>query len=182
MATYVVLVKWTEQGAREAKALPHRIDTARELLGKNGGQLINVYMTMGGYDAVSIIEAPSDEVMAKVLVTIGSGGKIRTTTLKAFGESELRQIVGSLEPRPASRAAASAPARPRTTRSSWSRASTSTPAPSTRPPTTGWSSRAEPGTLTPAPAISEGAIHGSAGPAGHEAGCRCPTAAGRLVE
>jgi uncharacterized protein with GYD domain len=35
--------------------------------------------------------------MAKTLLTIGSGGKVRTTTLKAFGESELRQIVGSLE-------------------------------------------------------------------------------------
>jgi uncharacterized protein with GYD domain len=97
MATYVVLVNWTDQGARETKGLPNRIDGVRELLGKNGGKLISVYMTMGGYDAVSIIEAPSDEVMAKVLLTIGSAGKVRTTTLKAFGESELRQIVGSLE-------------------------------------------------------------------------------------
>jgi uncharacterized protein with GYD domain len=45
---------------------------------------------------VSIFEAPSDEAMAKTLLAIGSGGNVRTTTLKAFGESELRQIVGSL--------------------------------------------------------------------------------------
>jgi uncharacterized protein with GYD domain len=97
MATYVVLVNWTDQGARDAKGLPGRIDMARQLLGKNGGELISVYLTMGGYDAVSIIEAPSDEVMAKVLLAIGSGGQVRTTTLKAFGESELRRIVESLE-------------------------------------------------------------------------------------
>jgi uncharacterized protein with GYD domain len=97
MATYIVLVNWTDEGARDAQGLPKRIDAARELFGKNGCKLISVYMTMGSFDAITTIEAPSDEVMAKVLLTIGSGGKIRTTTLKAFGETELRQIVGSLE-------------------------------------------------------------------------------------
>ncbi len=51
---------------------------------------------MGSYDVVSIWEAPSDEAMAKAALVIGSVGNVRTTTLKAFGESELRQIVGSL--------------------------------------------------------------------------------------
>jgi uncharacterized protein with GYD domain len=96
MATYVVLVNWTDQGARTAKDLPKRIDGAREVCGKYGAKLASVYLTMGGYDSVSIWEAPSDEAMAKALVAVGSVGNVRTTTLKAFGESELRQIMGSL--------------------------------------------------------------------------------------
>ena len=75
MATYVVLVNWTDQGARDAKELPNRIDAARELFGKNGcSDDQRVHDHMGGYDTVTIIEAPSDEVIAKVLLTIGSAG------------------------------------------------------------------------------------------------------------
>jgi uncharacterized protein with GYD domain len=92
----VVLVNWTDQGARDAKGLPNRIDAAREVCGKYGAKLASVYLTMGSYDSVSIWEAPSDEAMTKALLAIGSAGNVRTTTLKAFGESELRQIVGSL--------------------------------------------------------------------------------------
>ena len=97
MATYIVLVNWTDEGARDAKNLPKRIDAARKLFEKNGCKLISAYMTIGSYDVITTAEAPSDEVMAKMLLTIGAGGKVRTTTLKAFSESELRQIVESLE-------------------------------------------------------------------------------------
>ena len=96
MATYIVLVNFTDRGPRDAKGLPTRIDSARELFGKHGAELSAVYLTMGGYDMVAIIEAPSDEVMAKLTLTHGSAGNVRTTTLKAFGEADLRKIVGSL--------------------------------------------------------------------------------------
>jgi uncharacterized protein with GYD domain len=96
MATYIVLINYTDQGIRDIGGVPGRIDSARELFGKHGAELSAVYLTMGGYDMVAIIEAPSDEVMAKLTLTIGSAGNIRTTTLKAFGEDDLRKIVGSL--------------------------------------------------------------------------------------
>jgi uncharacterized protein with GYD domain len=96
MATYISLVNWTDQGARTAKDLSKRIDAAREQWRKYDVQMTAIYLTMGSYDVVSIFEAPSDEAMAKAVLAVGSAGNVRTTTLKAFGESELRQIVGSL--------------------------------------------------------------------------------------
>jgi uncharacterized protein with GYD domain len=96
MATYIVLTNYTDQGLRNIGGQADRIDSARELFGKHGAELSALYLTMGGYDMVAIIEAPSDEVMAKLTLTHGSAGNVRTTTLKAFGEADLRKIVGSL--------------------------------------------------------------------------------------
>ena len=46
-----------------------------------------------GYDLVVILEAPSDEVIAKFVMTLGAQGNVRTTTLKAFIETEFGEIV-----------------------------------------------------------------------------------------
>ncbi len=61
-----------------------------------GGRLIFFYMLMGQYDLVTLFEAPDDESIARVLLSVGSQGNVRTTTLKAFTEDEYRRIIGSL--------------------------------------------------------------------------------------
>jgi uncharacterized protein with GYD domain len=53
-------------------------------------------MTIGTHDMVVIFEAPDDESMAKLALTLGSAGNVRTTTLKAFSEESYRKIVGGL--------------------------------------------------------------------------------------
>jgi uncharacterized protein with GYD domain len=45
---------------------------------------------------VVILEAPSDEAVARFLLALGASGNVRSTTLKAFSEAEYRQIVQSL--------------------------------------------------------------------------------------
>jgi uncharacterized protein with GYD domain len=96
MATYISLIKWTDQGIRNVKDVPKRIDASRELQRKHGAEMTAIYMTMGEYDVVSIVEAPDDETVAKILLALGSAGNVRTVTMKAFNEAELRQIIGSL--------------------------------------------------------------------------------------
>ena len=66
---------------------PKRLDAAKQMIKTAGGELKAFYMTMGAYDLVTIVEAPNDEVVAKVLLTIGAIGNIRTTTLRAFTRS-----------------------------------------------------------------------------------------------
>ena len=46
---------------------------------------------------ISVVEAPDDEAVAKYLLSIGSGGNLRTMTLKAFSETSYREIIGSLK-------------------------------------------------------------------------------------
>jgi len=96
MAKYIALINWTEQGIKNVKDAPKRVDGVRALAKKNGCEMQELYMTVGIYDMVSIIEAPNDEAAAKLLLTIGSAGNVRTTTLKAFPEDAFRKIIGSL--------------------------------------------------------------------------------------
>jgi uncharacterized protein with GYD domain len=51
---------------------------------------------MGAHDFVTVVEAPDDEVIAKFLLALGSLGNVRTVTLKAFTETEYRQIIQDL--------------------------------------------------------------------------------------
>lgn len=96
MPIYIALVNWTEKGISEVKNSPARADASHELARKLGGELKELYLTMGGYDMVAISDMPSDEAAAKFALMAGSGGAIRTTTLKAFDEASYRRIIGSL--------------------------------------------------------------------------------------
>jgi uncharacterized protein with GYD domain len=96
MPTYISLCNWTDQGIRSVKDVPKRLEGARKMMKDAGGELKAFYLTMGGYDFVTITEAPSDEAAAKVLLAIASAGNLRTTTLKAFDETQTGQILRSL--------------------------------------------------------------------------------------
>jgi uncharacterized protein with GYD domain len=96
MAKYIVLTNWTDQGIKSVKDSPGRVDKVRETAKKMGCELKKFYMTIGTHDMVVIFEAPDDESMAKLALTLGSAGNVRTTTLKAFSEESYRKIVGGL--------------------------------------------------------------------------------------
>ncbi len=96
MSTYIILSNYTEQGIRDVKDSPARLDAVKKLLGDLGGRLTAFYLTMGSYDIVVIIDLPSDQAAARFALTIGALGNVRTTTLKAFTESEFKDIVQSL--------------------------------------------------------------------------------------
>ena len=96
MGTYVLLANYTDQGIRNIKDSPTRAEAARKAIRDMGGDMMGLYLTMGAYDLVVILEAPSDEVVAKFVLTLGALGNVRTTTLKAFTEAEFGEIVGAL--------------------------------------------------------------------------------------
>ena len=96
MPTYVMLANWTDQGARQVKESPKRVDTARKALTEMGGEFKSLYMTMGDYDLIVIYEAPDDAVAARFTLLLGQMGSVRTRTLKAFPEAAYREIILSL--------------------------------------------------------------------------------------
>jgi uncharacterized protein with GYD domain len=96
MTTYVALVNWTDQGARDVANSPKRLDAARKQLESMGGRLQNVYMTMGEYDLILGYDAPDDAVAARFSLLLGQLGNVRTKTLKAFPEAAYREIIASL--------------------------------------------------------------------------------------
>jgi uncharacterized protein with GYD domain len=96
MTTYIMLAKWTEQGIRNAKESPNRLDKMRRLLQEMGGDLKLFFLTMGEYDMVAIYEAPDDAVAARFNLQLGMLGNIRTQTMKAFPEPAYREIIRTL--------------------------------------------------------------------------------------
>jgi uncharacterized protein with GYD domain len=96
MATYVTLLRFTQQGIENIKEGPARLDRAKEAVRAAGGELKAFYLTMGRYDAVVISEAPSDEAYATTILAIASAGAVQTETLRAFTEDEYRKIIAAL--------------------------------------------------------------------------------------
>ena len=93
MSTYIMLFNYTDQGLRNIKKSPSRIDAARKAAEELGGKLGDLYLTMGAYDLVAISEFPDDATAATFVLRLGAFGNVRTTTVKAFPENAYRKIV-----------------------------------------------------------------------------------------
>ena len=96
MPTYISLIKWTDQGIRNVKESPKRLDDFKKALEAVGGKVVSFYLTMGRYDMVLIVESPSDEVSAALVLSTASGGNIHTETMKAFPEDQYREIMAKV--------------------------------------------------------------------------------------
>jgi len=58
VATYLALWNWTEQGLRNFKDSPKRVEAFKQLVEKNGGKVVHFLYTMGKYDGATLVEAP----------------------------------------------------------------------------------------------------------------------------
>ena len=96
MPTYIILLRWTQQGIADIKNGPARLDAAKKAFQARGAEIKAHYLVMGQYDLVSIVEAPDDETLAKLVLSVGSLGSVSSETLRAFTEDEYRQIVTAL--------------------------------------------------------------------------------------
>ena len=96
MATYITLLKFTQQGVENIKGGPARLDQAKKMFSSMGAEMKAFYLVMGQYDAISITEEPDDATAAKLRLAIGSTGNVTTETMRAFTEEEYRDIVKGL--------------------------------------------------------------------------------------
>jgi uncharacterized protein with GYD domain len=97
MPTYIVLARFTQQGMQSLKKTPIGLEMQKEAVGPAMGVKVKeIYFVTGQYDAVAILEAPNDTVLAKYVLTVGSLGNVRTETLRAFTEDEVRKLTEEL--------------------------------------------------------------------------------------
>jgi len=96
MATYISLLRYTQQGMEKIRESPARLDAARKAFQQLGATLKDFYLVTGQYDAVVIAEAPDAMAMAKASLALGARGNVRGETLLAFTEDEFRKIAGAL--------------------------------------------------------------------------------------
>jgi uncharacterized protein with GYD domain len=96
MPTYITLMKLTDQGIKNIKDAPQRIEEGIKASEAAGGKLVGFWSVMGEYDYISVAEGSSDENALAFNLSLGAGGNVRTTTLKAFTQEEFAEIVNKL--------------------------------------------------------------------------------------
>ncbi len=97
MATYIMLSQLTDEGRKTLKERPERLQAVNKEIEGMGAQVKAQFATMGGYDFVNIIEAPSNEVMQRLAVELGSRGTIKITTLPAIGVEDFVEMLTGLK-------------------------------------------------------------------------------------
>lgn len=95
MPTFVTLVNFTDQGIKNVKDSPDRLQAFKAAAEKLGVKVKDVYYTVGTYDIVTITEGTGEAVTA-ALLKIGSMGNIRTQTLRGFTPDEFKKIVATI--------------------------------------------------------------------------------------
>ncbi|MHA2173337.1 MAG: GYD domain-containing protein [Candidatus Hodarchaeales archaeon] len=93
---YIILGNYTEEGIKNMKDSPKRLEAAQKVAKSFGGEIKQFYLTMGQYDFVSVVEAPSNEAVMKAILTIAGSGAIRTETLVALPTEEYQELLKGL--------------------------------------------------------------------------------------
>jgi len=97
MAYYLQLMNLTDQGRKNFEEDPEwirKVDKTMELMGI---KILTQYALLGQYDFVNIIEAPSDEVAAKVAIQLSATGTVQPMTLAAI---PLDNLIATLKKEP----------------------------------------------------------------------------------
>lgn len=96
MATYVVLVNWTDKGIAEAKGTLDRTQTVSQMAADLGGRVVLMLWTIGRYDIVAVFEFPTDEAFTTFALRVAALGTVRTESLRGFTADEMRGILAGL--------------------------------------------------------------------------------------
>ena len=93
MATYIMLSTLTDEGRKTLKARPERLGEVNREVEAMGGRVIAQYAILGAYDFVNVIEAPSNDVIARISVELGARGTVQITTLAAVSVAALGEAL-----------------------------------------------------------------------------------------
>ncbi|HNQ25917.1 MAG TPA: GYD domain-containing protein [Methanoregulaceae archaeon] len=84
MPLFIILGKLSDKAIEKMKEAKMRDQKAEQIIHSAGGTLISHYYTFGRYDFVTIVELPSTEALAKVVVEIAKYGTVSTETMTAI--------------------------------------------------------------------------------------------------
>jgi uncharacterized protein with GYD domain len=93
MAKFVALINWTEQGVKGYRDTVDRAKAGTAAAEKLGGKLTKLYWTLGAYDLVALLDFPDDETATAFALALSSQGNVRTTTMRAYEETEMAAIL-----------------------------------------------------------------------------------------
>lgn len=84
MAFYLQLMNLTDEGRKKFQENPEWIREVDKDIELMGVKIVTQYALLGNYDFINIIEAPGDEVAAKLAIKLSARGNIQAMTLAAI--------------------------------------------------------------------------------------------------
>ena len=96
MPTFICTLNWTDQGIRFVKDALKRRHSARRVAQKLGITIKDIYITTGDSDVLVIMEAPDGDVAAKFALATASQGNTRSSTCRAFTETEFGALIENI--------------------------------------------------------------------------------------
>lgn len=73
-----------------------RAEAFKELARKVGVTVKDIYWTVGLYDLVLVMEAPDEETLSTLLLSVGALGNVRTQTLRGYSAEEMNRIIAKM--------------------------------------------------------------------------------------
>ncbi len=93
MATYVALIKFTEDGVKHIKDTCKRASEFKAHAWKHGIEVVQQYWCVGKYDGLILFNAPDDETASAAMLSLSSRGFVASHTLRAFTAAEMAKIM-----------------------------------------------------------------------------------------
>jgi uncharacterized protein with GYD domain len=92
MRRYIILIQFTEQGAKTLKKSTERARAFKDAATKAGVKVELQYWTLGSIDGVVILSADSETKALKLVAGLASAGNVKTQTLQALTDAEFDEI------------------------------------------------------------------------------------------
>jgi uncharacterized protein with GYD domain len=93
VATYVVLYRFTPEGAKDIRDSIKRAGRIRQANARVGFKIKEVLWLQGNYDMIAIVDAPSEEAMMGAMLNVVGAGNVTSTTMRAFDSTEMSRIL-----------------------------------------------------------------------------------------
>jgi len=97
MAVYLMLTTLTDEGRKTIKANPARIKEVNKEVEAMGAKVLAQYALLGPYDFINILEAPNNQVIARVAAQLGSRGTLTPLTMAAISIEDLVKEMGMVK-------------------------------------------------------------------------------------
>ncbi|HET7652141.1 MAG TPA: GYD domain-containing protein [Acidimicrobiales bacterium] len=81
MPKYIMLSTLGPEGMHTLREHPARLKEVNTEVEAMGVKVLEQFAVLGQYDIVNILEAPDESTMAKVAVTLGARGTLKTLTM-----------------------------------------------------------------------------------------------------
>jgi uncharacterized protein with GYD domain len=96
MVTYIGLLSFTEKGIKGAKDSTKRAAAAKEMAREFGGNMREIFWTMGEYDLVCVLEGDDEQSLAAFNLATAMQGNVRTQSLRAYSAAQMDKIPAKL--------------------------------------------------------------------------------------